>query len=282
MNTHHHFNHSNSPFSIGLFVSLVCLLLLITACSFNVTPADTSASKTDVARSVEATLNAEKVATFQAQQTLDGSKAIVTQPENPNSNATLQAQQATLDAQATALAAQATQPASSGGSEATPSLAPAGSLDPIQILDWKMTFWLNPTSGCESVKPCWITNDDYVKHSGGNLLLTSQESYLIDPSWPNPYLAYRQKRDNRDTTTVTLIVDGNSIIVKTYPKGVAYWTNDAIALSDYKGKEIKVQFMSPGRPEAGGGNPASWGNTSSAGGTHWFVANIQIFPNYKP
>jgi len=215
MNTHHHSNHSSLPFSIAPFVSLVCLLLLITACSFNVTPADTSASKTDVAQSVEATLNAEKVATFQAQQTIDASKTIATQPENPNSNATLQAQQATLDAQATALAAQATQPAPAGGSEATPSLAPAGSLDPIQILDWKMSFWINPSSGCEGVKPCWITNDDYRKHSGANLILTSQESYLIDPSWPNPYLAYRQKRDNQDTTTVELIIDGNSIIIKT-------------------------------------------------------------------
>jgi hypothetical protein len=276
MNNNHDFDKSNLHLMLVPFILLVILMVMITACTFNLGRVNTSASKTDFARNVEATLKAEIMATFQAQQTQDAAQPVATQPESPNTNATIQAMQATLDAQATSLAPQLTQPVST---QVTPSPAPGASLEPIQIVDWSMEFWARLPSSCEGVFPCWITNDDFLKHFGGNMILTSIRSYFIDPGWPNPYLAFRNKRDNQAIGTVELLVDGTPIIVKTYPKGVKNWSNDAIALSDYQGKKIFVRFMVPGKLETGGSAGAYGGDNPS---THWFVTNIQIFPDYKP
>jgi hypothetical protein len=257
---------------------LVSLTIIISSCTLNLPAADPSKRETDVSRSVESTLNAEKVATYQSQQTLDASGPVATQIDNTGINATHQAQQATLDAQATSTPLQATQPPTTQTSLVTTPTSSAGSLEPFQILDWTMAFWVNPSSGCEGVKPCWITDDDYKKHNGGSLVLASKKSYFIDPNWPNPYLVFRNKRDNQDTSTVEVIINGASIIIWQYPKGQKYWSSDAIDLSAYKGKEIIVRFVVPGKMgEGGGGNFGS--NFPSS---HWFVGNIQIFPDYKP
>jgi hypothetical protein len=267
--------------SCTVFFPIICmgiLMIMITACGFDLGKVDTSASKTDVARSVEATLNAEKVATFQAQQTLDTSQSVAQQTESLDTEATLQAQQATLDAQATSFAPQITQPSST---EAVLTLTSVSSLEPIQILEWTMQYWYNPASGCEGVQPCWITVDDFEKHGGSDLILSSKQNYLIDPSWPNPYLTFRHKRENPNTVTVEIIIDGTPIIGQTYPKGQKYWSNDAIDLSDYKGKEIIVRFVTPGKQTKG--MAGSWGSVGAGSPkTRWYVANIQIIPDYKP
>jgi hypothetical protein len=277
MKTCHFYTTKASPVAILLPI-LISLTIIISSCTLNVPAVDSSKRETDVAKSVESTLNAEKVATYQAQQTLDASRPVATQIENPGTNATLQAQQSTLNAQATSILLQATQTSTTESSLVTPSPTSGGSLEPIQILDWKMAFWVYTSSGCEGGKPCWITNDDYKKHLGGSLILTSKKSYFIDPNWPNPYLVFWNKRDNPATLTVDVVIDGTPITLRQYPKGQKYWSSDAIDIRAYKGKEIIVRFVAPGKTgEGGGGN---FGDNYPS--THWFVGNIQIFPSYKP
>jgi hypothetical protein len=183
-----------------------------------------------------------------------------------------------LNAQATSLALQVTQPGPLGTPQVAPGLSPESPTDPILILDWTMAFWANLPSGCEGIKPCWTTIDDYNKHSGSSLVLTSKNSYFIDPNWPNPYLVFRNKRENQDTSTVEAIIDGTPNLLKQYPKGVTYWSNEVIDLSAYKGKEIIIRFVAPGKIGPGGGG--NWGVTIPS--TRWFVGDIQIIPNYIP
>jgi hypothetical protein len=273
MKTQHFFKPKSSPVGVLLLI-LVGLAILFSSCTFNVPAVDPSKRQTDVARSVESTLNAEKIATYQAQQTLDAGQPIATQPDNPNTNATIQAQQATLDSQSTSLSPQVNQPAPSDTPQVAPTLVPSGSLDPIQILDWKMSFWVSLPNGCKGDTPCWRTNDDYNKHLGiSPLVLTSKQGYLVDPNWPKPYLVFWHKLENANPVTVEVIIDGTPIAVRQYPKGRKDWVGDAVDLSSFKGKEIVVRFVATGKSGLNwGGNP----------GTNWFVENIQILPNYKP
>jgi type II secretory pathway pseudopilin PulG len=264
---------SNFTLAMSLVPVLMSLVILISACTFNAPTVDPSKKQTDIARSVESTLNAEKVATYQAQQTLDAGQPAATQPDSPNTNATIQVQQATLDAQSTSLSPQATQPPlPSDTPQLAPTLAPAGSLDPIQILDWKMAFWVSLPNGCRGDAPCWRTNDDYKKHLGlSPMMLSSQQSYLIDPNWPKPYLVFMTKWKITNPATIELIIDGTPMIVKQYPKGQSEWTNDRIDLSNYKGKEISIRFAVNGK----------WGS-GGIQGSEWYLEDVQIIPNYKP
>lgn len=255
---------------------LASLTMIISSCTFNVPAVDPSKRQTDVSRSVESTLNAEKVATYQAQQTQDAGQPTLEQPETPDTNATIQAQQATLDAQSTSLSPQVTLPAPSDTPQVAPTLAPGGLPEPVQLLDWKMGFWIPLSSGCNGKTPCWKTNDDYNKHFGNPLVLTSKTSVLIDSNWPKPYLVFWNKRDNNNPATVEVIIDGTPIIIKQYPKGQKDWTSDAIDLSAYKGKEIFVRFVTSGKLTT------PMGNMKREPTTNWYVANIQIFPTYKP
>jgi len=143
----------SSP-AVILLALLVSLTILICSCSFNAPSVDPVKRQTDVARSVESTLNAEKVATYQVQQTQNAAQPAATQPDSPNTDATIQAQQATLDAQSTSLSPQETQPIPVDTPQVAPTLAPAVSLDPIQILDWKMAFWVSLPNGCRGDEPC--------------------------------------------------------------------------------------------------------------------------------
>ncbi len=250
---------------------LVSLAIIISSCTFNVPAVDPSKRQTDVSRSVESTLNAEKVATYQVQQTLDAGQPIATQPVSPNTNATVQAQQATLDAQSTSLSPQATQPAPTDTPQATPSLAPAGSLDPIKILDFNMSFWFYLPNGCHAGSPCWRTNDDYKKHFGTSpMVLISKQTYLIEQSWPKPYLVFWDKQEIQIPVTVEVVSDGTPVILKEYPKGKKDWASEALDLSRFKGKEIIVRFMATAKPYV------------EVPGTSWYLENIQIIPNYKP
>lgn len=250
---------------------LVSLAMILSSCTFNVPAVDPSKRQTDVARSVESTLNAEKVATYQAQQTLDAGQPIVEPSETPNTNATIQAQQATLDAQSTSLPPQVTQPAATDTPQVTSNLPLVASPEPIQILDWKMLYWFSLPNGCRGDAPCWRTNDDYNKHLGlSPMVLTSQQSFLIDPNWPAPNLVFWNKRKNSSPATIELIIDGTPIIVKEYPKGQSDWSSDEIDLAPYKGKEISIRFAVSGK----------WGS-GRIPGSDWYLESIQIIPNYE-
>jgi len=264
--------HTSNKHPVAILLPiLISLTIIISSCSFNVPAVDPAKRQTDVSRSVDSTLNAEKVATYQVQQTLDAAQPVATQPESPNTNATMQAQQATLDAQSTSLSPQITQPAPTDTPQVTPSLASAASLDPVQILDWKLVYWFYLPNGCRAGAPCWRTDDDYKKHLGlSPMVLTSKQSYLIDPNWPKPYLMFWNKRRNTSPAAIDLIIDGTPIGIKQYPKGQIEWSTDAIDLSNYKGKEIIIRFSVSGK----------WG--SGTPGSEWYLEDIRIVPNYKP
>ena len=194
------FYHLNRRSVAVLLPILASLTIVSAACSFNVPAVDPSKRQTDVARSVESTLNAEKVATYQVQQTQNAAQPLATQPDSPNINATIQAQQATLDAQSTSLPPQATQPPPADTPQVAPTRAPAGSVDPIQILDWKLSYWFSLPNGCKGADPCWRTDDDYKKHLGQSpMVLTSKQSILVDPNWPKPYLVFWSKMENQQS-----------------------------------------------------------------------------------
>ena len=266
-----HYRSLNLSQLIVLLPVCLSLIMVIPSCASNPPSVDPSNRQTDVARHVEATLNAEKVATYVAQQTLDAGQPIATQPGSLNTNATIQAQQSTLDARSTAQSPQDTQPAPIDTPQVAPTLPPASSFDPIQILDWTMTFWVSLPGGCKEHNACWRTNDDYKKHLGLTpMILTSSQSYLIDPNWQRPYLVFWNKRRISYPATIELIVDGTPIIVKQYERGQTEWLSEAIDLGAYKGKEISFRFTVGGK----------WGS-GRVPGSEWYLENVQLIPSYK-
>ena len=256
--------------TVILLPVLISLTMMISSCSSNIPSVDPVKRLTDVARIVESTLNSEKVATYQVKQTLNAGQSIATQAVSPNTGATIQAQQSTLDAQSTSLSPQATQPPPADTPQTAPTPTSAGSVAPVQILDWKLLYWFSLPNGCKGDEPCWRTDDDYKKHLGQSpMVLASKQSYLIDPNWPKPYLVFWNKREIATPATVELIIDGTPILVKQYPKGQSEWSSEAIDLSRYKGKEILIRFTVSGK----------WGS-GRIPGSEWYLENIQIVPDY--
>ncbi len=252
------------------WIALV-LLFSILACSFDIPGNTPPKNSTDVARSVEATINAETVATMQVQETQRAGGIVPTQAEDPGVSATIQSQQATMDAQATSLLPQATQPpATEIPLVATSAPTSLASLDPVSIKDWKMYFWVPLTSGCKLLNiPCWKLADDWktAQTSSGNGVLTSKGPVLIDTAWERPYLVFWNKRQLRRTGAIELQVDGKWIGVKNLDQTHTEWVQEAIDLQPYKGKQMIVRFMS----EIGFAQQSTW-----------FIQDIKIVPNYKP
>ncbi len=263
----------NRHLGLKLTMTMAALasLFSILACSINLPGSIPPKNSTDVARSVEATINAETVATLQAQETQVASGIILTQSEDPGISATIQFQQATLVAKASPQAPQETQTVAV---ETTPTAESAGALESIQITDWKMAFWISLPNGCKEGAPCWKTDDDFDKHMGYPLLLTSKQSILINPNWLKPSLVFWNKRDNSYPSTVELIIDGKHTILKQYSKGRSDWQKETIDLSSFKGKEIYVLFSILGK------QGSFWSDTAGPG-SNWFVESVQIFPEYS-
>jgi hypothetical protein len=252
------------------WIALV-LLFSILACSTDLPGNTPPKNSTDVARSVEATINAETVATMQAQETQGAGGIVPTQPEDPGVGATIQAQQATMDAQATSLLPPPTQPpATEIPLVATSAPTSGASLDPVSITDWKMYFWVPLTSGCKLLNvPCWKLADDWktAQTSSGDGVLTSKEPVLIDAAWERPYLVFWNKRQLRRTGAIEIQVDGEWIGVKNLNQTRVEWVQDAIDLGPYKGKQMIVRFLA----EIGFAQQSTW-----------FIQDIKIVPNYKP
>jgi hypothetical protein len=262
----------NKRLSLRLTMTLVALALSfsILACSTNLPGITAPNNPTDVARNVEATINAETVATLQAQETQVASGIKTTQTEDPAVNTTIQAQQVTLDAQATGMLPQVTQPPATEVPLAT--VAPTSATSPasLSITDWKMYFWVPLTSGCKVLNiPCWKLADDWktAQTSSGDGVLTSKVSVLIDPAWERPYLVFWDKRQLRRTGAVEIQVDGEWIGVMNVNQTRAEWTQQTIDLQPYKGKQLTVRFMA----EIGYYQQSTW-----------FIQDVKIVPNFKP
>jgi hypothetical protein len=247
------------------------LLFSILACAINLPGTTPPKNSTDVARSVEATVNAETVATLQSQETQIASGIVPTQSEDPGVSATIQSQQATMDAQATSLLPPATQPPETEIPLVASSVPTSGaSLDPVSITDWKMYFWVPLTSGCKVLNlPCWKLADDWktAQTSSGDGVLTSKAPVLIDAAWERPYLVFWNKRQLRRTGAIELQVDGDWIGVKNLNQTRTEWVQEAIDLQPYKGKQMIVRFLA---------------QIGYAQQSTWFIQDVKIVPNYKP
>jgi hypothetical protein len=256
-----------------LTMTLVALALLssILACSINLPGITPSKNPTDVARNVEATINAETVATMQSQETQIAGGIVPTQGEDPGVSATIQSQQATMDAQATSLLPPATQPPATEIPLVASSVPTSGaSLEPVSITDWKMYFWVPLNSGCKVLNlPCWKLADDWktAQTSSGDGVLTSKAPVLIDAAWDRPYLVFWNKRQLRRTGAVELQMDGDWIGVKNLNQTRTEWVQEAIDLQPYKGKRMIVRFMA---------------QIGYAQQSTWFIQDVKIVPDYKP
>jgi len=253
----------------SITLALLALFFSSLACAIEL-PGNTSpANATDIARSVESTLNAETVATMQAQQTLDASMPVVVPTEDPGVSETLQAQQATLDAQATSLSPQATQVVATEISLATLPPGPGGAPEVTAITAWKMYFWVPLNSGCKlSGIPCWKLADDWktAQTSSGEGVLTSKEPIMIESSWERPYLVFWYKCLLRRAGEIDIQVDGDWIMVKNLGNLRSEWVQESIDLQPYKGKQMIVRFLS----EIGYYQQSTW-----------FVQDVKIVPNFK-
>jgi hypothetical protein len=245
---------------------LVVLLFLIPACALpGAASVDTQA--TSIALGVQASEIAAQATALEIQK--QALTVTPTQPPPP-----------TVDTQATAQAEQATAQAveQTRNAPVLPSDTPlpqATATSPVaeqevSLTAWQTVYWAILNSGCQiKAAPCWKLFDDYKTTQGQAIaFLTSKEEVLIGENWNRPHLVYLNKRELRYEAKVTLIVDGKPVDVRIIPKGsVQIWTEEAIDLSNYKGKNVKVQFSCPvGMPRI----------------NSWFIQNVRIVPDYQP
>jgi hypothetical protein len=253
-------------------LAALAFLFSIWACSFNLPRNTLLQNPTDVANSVKATINAETVATLQAQQTLDAVQPSATRHISPNTNATIQAQQATLDAQSTALSPQETQPAPAGTAQVTASLAPGGSLNPVILLqNWKPNGDWAQVMSCPFEGICWTDSPAGNYGSGRETSITSLDSVTIDPTWPKPALVFWMSlalEGGYDVAHIDIKSEKNANWREIfYFKNVLNWNEVSIPLDKFVGQTFYFRF----RLEA----DALYSKDG------WYLQNIRIEPNYN-
>jgi hypothetical protein len=165
---------------LTMTLATLALLFSILACSTNLPGNTSQLSPTDVARSVESTLNAEKVATYQAQQTLDASAPVAVSTYDTGISATLQAQQATMDAQATSQIQQITQPVNPATAVSTLQDTPTPQV--ITLTEWEMTNFSIINSGCmQPDQICWKAYvSKLIGEAGGWDGTVKRDTYISD------------------------------------------------------------------------------------------------------
>jgi len=257
----------------GLFLLLLPLLVSILACALPGS-ADESTAQTVVAQNVQATVNAEDEATVQARQT---SLAIKETDLALQLEGTVQAQQATLQAQATDTALQETQaPEPSEVAATQTESSPQAAFDPVPLLSWDQNYFVPLSSGCPVAdSPCWKSDDDADKHLGGTMSLVSEDTVLIDPNWPNPYLVFWHKYDFARPANVLILFKGQWEYLKMFGKGQSDWIQESFDLNAYKGDTILIQFSTEGRVPYVWPHPAPPKND-------WYIQEVQIIPDYSP
>jgi serine/threonine protein kinase len=186
-----------------------------------------------------------------------------------SANETLQAQQATMQAYGT----QAIAPTNTPASQVSPS--PQANLASLLITDWKQGFFAQLSSGCKITgTPCWVSDDDFQKHNGSNMVLTSRERVLIDPDWPHPYLIFWHKYHFEVSASVSVEINGTWEDLELYGKGTEGWKQAYFDLSKYKGEQVLIRFSAA---------TARWGSfLHNPPKTEWFLQEIQIIPDYSP
>lgn len=263
-------NKSQKKWSVRQGLAVSALVLTGLACTLSLGGDGKPPDETEIARSVEETLQAEAHLTEQAAPTGEIS-APATASLPPDIDATIQAQQATLDAQATKLAQPAaTEPEGPPAETSTPeATAPPASSEPISLVDMKSST-LRQAPGCGEDRngpPCWFGR-------GAELQMITNKPILIDPAWKNPYLTFSHRYVFVQNATIYVRVGGSIEVLWSFPSGQSTaWVPFKVDLSKYKGKEIDLEFIVSGTA----------GTLFNAGQRNeWSIRDPQIAPNYNP
>jgi len=226
---------------------------------------------------VQKTRVEQEAATLLVQKTnLSTTETAIIQGHSSAANETIQAQQATLQAHGTDVVQQGTQTAAPSGAtltQASPSVQTT--LSPLLITDWKQGYFAQLSSGCKLPDtPCWRSDDDYQKHFGDNMVLTSRSRIFIDPSWPRPYLAFWHKFHFEISASLSVEENGTWEDLALYNKGNQEWEQTYLDLSKFKGEEILIKFTVA---------TARWGSfRHNPPKSEWYLQQIQIIPDYSP
>jgi hypothetical protein len=252
------------PGALLALIALLALGLAALACSLQ-GGEDLSLRQTDIAIGIQQTLIAQTATALQA--------GLVAQPATQPAGETPTSPPQISEPPPPSPTEAATQPPLPTDTPLAATTVPVPEAVPIE--DWGTRLWAALNSGC-LVKDaqCWKMDDDYKKHLGAyDLVLISKQPVLIDPSWPNPYLVFWHKYDLKRLASVDLQIGGQwvTFLRLTNKSSGGRWIQEAIKLSDYKGKEIIVRFSAQG----------IWGSGGIAG-SDWFVNNVILVPDYVP
>lgn len=244
---------------------------------------DPAIKETQQAVFVQATMaemNAASVSTQSAAVAATAAQIALLQQQF--AQATIQAQETIIAGQIAALqpveptpppepvqAPEALPPASLAEAAEPAAAAPAES---IVITNWKMSRFAQINSGCHFPdQVCWKGDDKYTFEQSGiiNLVLTSREPILIDPTWTNPHLVFWHKYTIPRYATVSINAEGRWSLMATFT-GNQEWKLTAIPLSLFSEKTITIQFLAEGKPFAY--DPKA----------DWYLQDIKIVPDYIP
>lgn len=239
------------------------------ACTFELNSKEPTPNETDIARSVEETLQAEQSYTEEARLPDETTEPPAVEATSPTLNETIQAQQATLDAQATSLVQPSVTPPTAQDTPAATVTAPASSSEPISLVDMK-PLEMRQAPGCGEDRngpPCWFGR-------GAELELMLQKPLLIDPAWQNPHLTFSHRYVFIQNATIYVKADGGWNVLWSFPSGQSsLWVPFKVDLKKYQGKEILIHFTVSG----------STGTLFGPGRTNeWYIRDPKIVPNYQP
>ena len=248
----------------ALLVLLLPLLLAALACNFTPVAEDPGPiDETDVAHSVQTTIDAQQTSAAQVEQT------VAAFPLTPPPQQDMPEPSATLAPSQEPTTAPTEVPPSATLPPPTATAAPTQS-GPITLLDWKMVFWVQLNSGCKVAgTPCWRTNDNFNLHIGiAEVSLNGQDLVFIDPAWPRPFLVYWNRRNLNAPARLEIEADGNWIKARDINRD-APWMQEYVDLKAFVGQSIRVRFSVDG----------AWG--SGVSGSDWYIQEVQIVPDFK-
>ncbi|HSQ27576.1 MAG TPA: hypothetical protein VLM80_10680 [Anaerolineales bacterium] len=258
------------------------LLFLLPALSCSLPQAnDNSLLETQSSLHIQETFAAEAAATNAAGELIiAATSTYLAEQQESSAEGTVQAQQATIAALETAASAQETakaektaevQPTATSPAEKPTNTPTTSSSDEIVITDWKLSRFAQITTGCYFANEiCWKGDDryDYLAQQV-NLVLTSRETILIDSAWQNPTLAFWHTYDLPRPASVNIQTGGKWSAVANFSNGRT-WHQVFIKLSQFKGKEITIQFLVYGK------------SSRVDPRVEWSIQDIKVIPNYTP
>lgn len=258
-------NLNNTLRTIRIIGLILISPIVISALTCSLPVQDQSLKETSIAQYIQATLNAEKVMTLEAQHTQSSiSNPTSTQSIGTSIDSTIRAQEATLNAHNTALAHSQT-PGSEGQVTSTTQTPYSSTVTPdsIKITEWKMQSWVPLSSGCRLTdEPCWKS----VPVADLDEILTSKNSVYIDPNWQNPCLSFwhqsvKRGSDNKFVAEILAGLNGKYVIIKNLDTFVESWKRDYADLEMFDGKDITFHFV------------------RYPGTTSWYVQEVEVLAN---